>query len=98
GLHARALVVDNRRVRPGNGGLRTARLESTATRRLERGGSMRFADGLSVEVDTYIEASPEQVWAVAVDLTRMGEWSSENKGGEWMDGEPSLGVHFRGVN
>ena len=59
---------------------------------------MKFADGPSVEVDTYIEATPERVWEVAVDLTRMGDWSSENKGGEWMDGEPALGARFRGVN
>lgn len=59
---------------------------------------MKFADGPSVEVDTYVEAPPEQVWSVVVDLTRMGEWSSENKGGEWVDGEPALGVRFRGLN
>jgi uncharacterized protein YndB with AHSA1/START domain len=59
---------------------------------------MKFADGPSVEVDTYVDAPPELVWTVVVDLTRMGEWSSENKGGEWMDGEPALGTRFRGVN
>jgi uncharacterized protein YndB with AHSA1/START domain len=59
---------------------------------------MKFADGPSVEVDTYVDAPPERVWTVVVDLTRMGEWSSENKGGEWMDGEPALGGRFRGVN
>jgi uncharacterized protein YndB with AHSA1/START domain len=59
---------------------------------------MRFADGPSVEVDTYVDAPPERVWPIAIDLTRMGEWSSENKGGEWLDGEPGLGKKFRGVN
>jgi uncharacterized protein YndB with AHSA1/START domain len=59
---------------------------------------MKFADGPSVEVDCYVDAPPERVWQVAIDLTRMGEWSSENKGGEWLDGEPALGRKFRGVN
>ena len=59
---------------------------------------MRFADGPTVEVDTYVDAPPERVWEVVIDLTRMGQWSSENKGGEWVDGEPALGRKFRGVN
>ena len=59
---------------------------------------MRFSDRPTVEVDTYVEAPPERVWSVAIDLARMGEWSSENKGGEWVDGEPALGRKFRGVN
>jgi len=59
---------------------------------------MKFADGPSVEVDTYVDAPPQRVWAVVIDLSRMGEWSSENKGGEWVDGEPALGRKFRGVN
>ena len=59
---------------------------------------MKFSDRPTVEVDTYVEAPPERVWEIVVDLTRMGEWSSENKGGEWLDGEPALGRKFRGRN
>jgi uncharacterized protein YndB with AHSA1/START domain len=59
---------------------------------------MKFADSPQVDVDVYVDAPPEQVWGLVVDLTRMGEWSSENKGGEWVDGEPALGTRFRGRN
>lgn len=59
---------------------------------------MKFSDGPHVEVETFVEAPPERVWEVAVDLTRMGEWSSENKGGEWLEAEPALGSRFRGRN
>jgi len=59
---------------------------------------VKFADGPSVAVDTYVDAPPDRVWTVVVDLSRMGEWSSENKGGEWVDGEPALGRRFRGIN
>lgn len=60
---------------------------------------MRLADGPTVEVDTYVDAPPERVWEIATDLTRMGEWSSENKGGTWIDGDgPKLGVRFEGRN
>ena len=60
---------------------------------------MKFADGPKVEVETFVDASPEHVWEFAVDLTRMGEWSSENTGGEWVDGAaPALGARFRGRN
>jgi uncharacterized protein YndB with AHSA1/START domain len=59
---------------------------------------MKMADLPKVDVDIYIDAPPERVWDVVVDLTRMGEWSSENKGGEWIDGEPALGSKFRGRN
>ncbi len=47
-----------------------------------------------------IGASPERVWAMVSDLTRMGEWSSENVGGEWIGGAtgPEPGARFRGAN
>ena len=59
---------------------------------------MRFADRPQVEVSTFVDAPPERVWEIAVDLSRMGEWSDENKGGEWLDGEPGPGHRFRGRN
>lgn len=60
---------------------------------------MKFADAPSVDVDTFIDAPPQRVWDVAIDLTLMGEWSSENKGGEWVDANgPALGSRFRGRN
>jgi uncharacterized protein YndB with AHSA1/START domain len=56
------------------------------------------ADDVSVTRD--IGASPERVWAMVSDLARMGEWSSENVGGEWIGGAtgPEPGARFRGAN
>jgi uncharacterized protein YndB with AHSA1/START domain len=50
--------------------------------------------------DREIDAPPEVVWAMVSDLGRMGEWSPENVGGEWIgqaDG-PEPGARFRGRN
>lgn len=46
-----------------------------------------------------VAASPELVYAVVSDLPRSGEWSTECRGGSWVDGEPgTVGAVFRGVN
>ena len=46
-----------------------------------------------------VDASPEAVYAVASDITRMGEWSPECVGGEWTEGRPgTLGARFLGHN
>jgi len=46
-----------------------------------------------------IGASPEMVWAVVSDITRMGEWSTETYLCEWDDGQqPGLGATFTGYN
>lgn len=54
----------------------------------------------TVSSTTRIAASPETVYAMVSDLTRMGEWSPEAKGGEWMGGAsgPAVGVKFKGRN
>ena len=58
---------------------------------------MRFADRPSMAKDIHIEASPETVWAVCTDLPRFGEWSPENRGGEWVDADgPAEGAQFLG--
>jgi uncharacterized protein YndB with AHSA1/START domain len=51
-----------------------------------------------VEVTT--EASPEAVWAVVSDPTRVGDWSHECQTGEWIDGATAAraGARFRGRN
>ncbi len=51
-------------------------------------------------VSLQVEATPEQVWALLTDITRAGEWSHENTGGEWLDGAtgPVPGARFRGRN
>lgn len=52
------------------------------------------------EAKVHIEATPETVYAMVADITRMGEWSPENLGGEWLDGAtgPATGARFKGKN
>ena len=47
-----------------------------------------------------ISASADAVWPLVSDLTRMGEWSPENQGGEWIKGAtgPAVGALFKGRN
>jgi len=54
----------------------------------------------SVTVDRDIGAPPEAVWALISDVTRMGEFSPENVGCEWIGDlrEPVAGARFRGTN
>lgn len=61
---------------------------------------VRSAQGEPVVVTREIAASPERIWAMVSDLPRMGEWSPENQGGEWLNGAtgPALGVRFKGRN
>lgn len=51
-------------------------------------------------VTKQIQASPEKLFALISDLKRMGEWSPENNGGEWMKGAtgPAVGAVFKGAN
>jgi len=59
-------------------------------------GTLPKSGSIAVEVD----ATPEQVWALLADITRAGEWSHENQGGEWLDGATAAapGARFRGRN
>ena len=52
------------------------------------------------EADITVAASPEAVWAVISDVTRVGEWSGECRGCVWVDGAdaPRPGARFRGRN
>jgi hypothetical protein len=52
------------------------------------------------EADVTVAASPEAVWAVISDVTRVGEWSGECRGCVWIDGAdaPRPGARFRGRN
>lgn len=56
--------------------------------------------GESVSVSRDIDATADDLWAMVADITRMGEWSPENEGGEWI--EPAAGAapgaKFRGRN
>jgi len=52
------------------------------------------------EVKMTISATPELLYALVTDVTRMGEWSPECRRCEWLDGAsgPSVGARFRGHN
>jgi uncharacterized protein YndB with AHSA1/START domain len=52
------------------------------------------------EASTTVDASPEAVYDLVADITRMGEWSPENLGGTWLDGAdaPAAGARFKGRN
>jgi hypothetical protein len=46
-----------------------------------------------------IARSPEDVYDMVADITRMGEWSPACRGGRWDDGSgPRTGAWFTGVN
>ncbi len=47
-----------------------------------------------------IEASPEAVWDLVSDVTRMGEWSPETVSADWVQGArgPTVGARFKGKN
>ena len=53
-----------------------------------------------IHVTRTIAAPPDTVWALVADLPRMGEWSPENEGGEWVGGAdgPAVGAKFKGTN
>jgi uncharacterized protein YndB with AHSA1/START domain len=59
-----------------------------------------MSDRPSVEVETFIAASPQRVWELVVNLQLMGQWSPEYQGGEWLDGAtgPTVGARFKGYN
>jgi hypothetical protein len=56
--------------------------------------------GQRVSVERVVAASPDVVWAMVSDVTRMGEWSPENQGAAWIGSTkaPEVGAKFRGTN
>ena len=61
---------------------------------------MRMSDKPTVDVDMFIEATPQRVWECVTDLELMGQWSPEYQGGEWIDAAigPTVGARFKGRN
>jgi uncharacterized protein YndB with AHSA1/START domain len=59
-----------------------------------------YADTPTVEVSTWIDASPERVWKLASDISVIAESSAELQRVEWADGAdtPSVGARFTGYN
>jgi len=53
-----------------------------------------------VEVSTKTTAAPQRLYDLVADLPRMGKWSPECAGGEWLDGvtEARPGARFKGRN
>jgi hypothetical protein len=56
--------------------------------------------GTTGSAEVHIAASPEAVYAVVSDVTRMGEWSPETTKCEWIDGATgaAVGARFKGTN
>jgi uncharacterized protein YndB with AHSA1/START domain len=59
---------------------------------------MRMSDHPSLEVSLTVAAPPERVWALASDITRVGDWGGECVGAQWVDGadSPAVGARFLG--
>jgi len=60
-----------------------------------------MSDAVStVSVTRAVNAPAEHAWALVSDVTRMGEWSPETTGAEWIGGAtgPAAGAKFRGTN
>jgi Hemerythrin HHE cation binding domain/Polyketide cyclase / dehydrase and lipid transport len=65
-----------------------------------RGQALPRGVQLENRVEVTVEADIDDVWDVVRDVTRVGEWSHECVGAEWLDGAdaPSPGARFRGRN
>ncbi len=50
------------------------------------------------EVSVHMAASPERIWDLVSDVTKIGRFSPETFEAEWLDGAtgPAVGVRFRG--
>ncbi len=56
-------------------------------------------EGMYHEESIEIGAAAESVYDLVSDLSRMGEWSPENRGGEWLEGgDGAVGDRFEGHN
>jgi uncharacterized protein YndB with AHSA1/START domain len=56
--------------------------------------------GTTGEASVHVNASPEKVYELVTDVSRMGEWSPECRHCEWLDGAtgPAVGARFKGSN
>lgn len=53
-----------------------------------------------MQVTRDIAATPDALWAMVADVTRMGEWSPETQRCRWLRRAhgPAVGARFKGVN
>jgi len=58
----------------------------------------KYADGPTVEVETWIEASPQRVWDIVSDITLMPQFSDELQAARWLGDArgPAVGHSFLG--
>lgn len=58
------------------------------------------AEGVEGQATMHIQASPEKIYAMVTDVTRMGEWSPETRKAEWVGDAtgPAVGAQFKGHN
>ncbi|MEU9860950.1 NAD(P)-binding domain-containing protein [Streptomyces sp. NPDC047971] len=63
-----------------------------------KAGATLAADYRPEEVSIRIDASPEVVWDLISDVTRMGEWSPECRRCRWRGDKRGVGAKFIGVN
>ena len=80
----------------GKGDGRRAADRIGSTRRLQ--GTGRTLTPMQDSVTVTMDATPEAVWALVSDVTRIGEFSPETFEAEWLDGAtgPAVGARFRG--
>lgn len=57
-----------------------------------------LADQPGTFVEVVVQALPERVWQLVVDLDTPARFSTEYLGGRWADGGPALGASFIGRN
>src|SRR2546421_5875937 len=52
------------------------------------------------QASVHVNASPDELYALVSNVTRMGEWSPETVRCEWLDGAtgPAVGARFKGSN
>jgi hypothetical protein len=67
---------------------------------VEDAAEFRFADCPSTSAEVMVAAPPSVVWAFVCDIQVPARFSSEFKGGQWLDdaSSPALGARFRGRN
>ena len=51
----------------------------------------------SGEVSAHAATTPERIWAIVADVTRVGEWSHECRSAAWIDGATTAAVRARFV-
>ena len=53
---------------------------------------------MNESVTVHMNASPEQIWELVSDVTKIGRYSPETFEAEWLDGAtgPAAGARFRG--